>query len=203
MGGSLFEEASMSTAATIILVALVLVIAVAAYSVRSEYAKRQIRTSFGPEYARVKSDYGSSRAADRELARRRRMHNSLRLEPISANDRDFYVTSWEHIRGGFLEDPVAALSGAEQLTARLLRTRGYPVDDRGEQVALLSVRHGRALAEYRQALWVSERVRVDAAAMPTEVKREALMHYQTFFEDLLAEPGAVDPLRTKESEVTS
>jgi hypothetical protein len=192
----------MSPAAIIVLAAVVLVIAVAAYGIRYEYAKRQIRASFGPEYARVKSDYGSTRAADRELARRSRMHNSLRLEPISADDRDFYVTSWEHIRGGFLENPVAALSGAEQLTARLLRARGYPVGDRGEQLALLSVQHGGALAEYRQALWVSERVRADAAAMPTEVKREALMHYQTFFEDLLTEPGAVVALRIKESEVT-
>ena len=192
----------MITAAIIIFIAVVLVVAVVAIRGRREYTKRQIRTSFGPEYARVRSEYGGTRAADRELARRNQMHNRLRLEPISANDRDFYTSSWEHIRGGFLDDPAVALAGAEQLIARLLEARGYPTDDRGEQLALLSVQHGRALADYRQALWVSERVRTDPASMPTEVKREALMQYQTLFGDLLTEPGAVVPCTIKESEVT-
>lgn len=192
----------MITAAIIVVVALVLVIAVIVFGSRREYAKRQIRTSFGPEYARVRSELGSTRAADRELARRNQAHNRLRLEPISANDRDFYVTSWEHIRGGFLDNPTVAVTSAGQLMSRLLEARGYPVDDQGEQLAVLSVQHGHALADYRQALWVSERMRTDASSMPTEVKREALMQYQTLFEDLLAEPGVVVTRRIKESEVT-
>jgi len=192
----------MLTAAIIILIAVVLVIAVVAAGGRREYTKRQIRTSFGPEYARVRAEQGGTRAADRELARRSQLHNRLRLEPISANDRDFYSTSWEHIRGRFLDDPAGALSRADQLIARLLEARGYPVDDQGEQLALLSVQYGHALPDYRQALWVSERVRTDPATMSTEVKREALMQYQTLFEDLLTGPGAVIPRRIKESEAT-
>src|ERR1044071_4999051 len=104
----------MILAAVIAVVAIVLVIAVVVYGYRRENAKRRIRTSFGPEYARLKDEYGGARAADRELARRRQMHGTLRLEPISADDRDFYTTSWEHVRGGFLDDPAVALSGAEQ-----------------------------------------------------------------------------------------
>jgi hypothetical protein len=192
----------MITAAVIAVVAIVLVIAAVGYGYRREHAQRRIRASFGPEYARLKYEYGGARAADRELARRTQLYGTLRLEPIGADDQDFYATSWEHIQGGFLDDPTVALSGAEQLIARLLDARGYPVGDRGEQLALLSVQHGHALAGYRQALWVSERVRTDPASMPTEVKREALMQYQTMFEDLLAAPGAVVPRRIKESEVT-
>jgi len=192
----------MITAAVIAVVAIVLVIAVVGYGYRREHAQRRIRASFGPEYARLKYEYGGTRAADRELARRTQLYGTLRLEPIGADDQDFYATSWEHTQGGFLDDPTVALSGAEQLIARLLEARGYPVEDRAEQLALLSVQHGHALAEYRQALWVSERVRTDPASMPTEVKREALMQYQTLFEDLLAAPGAVVPRRIKESEVT-
>ena len=192
----------MITAAIIAAVAIVLVIAVVVYGYRREHAQRRIRTSFGPEYARVRYEYGATRAADRELARRSQMHDRLRLEPISADDRDFYTTSWEHIRGGFLDDPAVALFGAEQLIARLLDDRGYPADDRGEQLALLSVQHGHTLAGYRQALWVSERLQTGPASLPTEVKREALMQYQTLFEDLLAAPGAVVPRGIKESEAT-
>jgi hypothetical protein len=202
MGDKPLEEALMITVAIIAAVAIVLVIAVVVYGNRREHAKRRIRNSFGPEYARLKYEYGGTRAADQELARRCQAYNRLRLEPVSADDRDFYATSWDHVRGGFLDDPAVALSGAEQLIARLLEATGYPADDRGEQLALLSVQHGHALPEYRQALWVSERVRTDPASMPTEVKREALMQYQTLFEDLLAAPGAEVPRGIKEWEVT-
>jgi len=192
----------MITVAIIIFVVIVLVIAVVVYTRRQENAKRRMRTSFGPEYARASAEYGGQQAADRELARRSQVYGRLRLEPISTADRDFYTTYWDNIRSGFLDDPSAALSGAEQLIARLIEARGYPVDDRGEQLALLSVRHGGALASYRQALWVSERVRTDSTSIPTEVKREALMQYQTFLDDLLTEPGAVVPPRTRGSEAT-
>ncbi|MBS2533639.1 hypothetical protein KGQ20_12745 [Catenulispora sp. NF23] len=192
----------MIIAAVFAVIAIVLVIAFAAYSGRHEYTKRRIRTAFGPEYARVRAEQGGTRAADRELARRSQMHDRLPLEPISANDREFYATSWQHIRGGFLDDPGVAVTSAAQLLTRLLEARGYPVDDQGEQLALLSVQHGPALADYRQALWVSERLRTNPASMPTEAKREALMQYQTLFEDLLTEPGAAVSRRIKESEVT-
>lgn len=190
----------MITAAIITFIAIVVPIAIVSYARRRQNATRQIRASFGPEYARAEAEYGGSRAADRELARRSQLHSRLRLEPISADDRDFYTTSWEHIRRGFLDDQVVALSGAEQLTGRLLAARGYPVDDLGEQLALLSVRHGRALADYRQALWVSERLRISPMSMPTEAVRAAVMQYQALFTDLLTAPGAVTPRGIKESE---
>lgn len=192
----------MTLGAIITILATVLVIAVMAYAGRREYANRRIRSSFGPEYDRVKAEHGGTRAADRELARRTQMHNELRLEPISADDRDFYATSWEHIQGGFLDDPVVALSGAEQLIARLLAARGYPAGEQGEQLALLSVQHGRGLAQYRQALSVSDRLRTDPASVSTEDTRAALMQYQALFADLLAVPGAAAARSSQESEVT-
>lgn len=192
----------MITAAIITFLAAALFIAIVAISGRRDHTRRAVRTAFGPEYDRVRSEYGGTRAADRELARRNQMHDRLRLEPISANDRDLYISSWERLRGGFPEDPAFALAGVEQLLGRLLEARGYPVDDRGEQLAMLSVEHGGVLAGYRQALWVSERLRADPASMPTEVKREALMQYQTLFEDLITGPGAVVHRGIVQSEAT-
>lgn len=192
----------MTVGAIIVIIATVLIIAVVAYAARRDYDKRRIRSSFGPEYARVKAEHGGTRAADRELARRGRMHHELRLEPISADDRDFYTMSWGHIQGGFLDDPEVALSGAEQLIARLLAARGYPADEQSEQLALLSVQHGHGLADYRRALSVSERLRADPASVSTEDKRSALMHYHALFGDLLTAPGAAAPRAIQEMEVT-
>lgn len=191
----------MTIGAIITVIATVLVLAAMAIAARREYGNRQTRKSFGPEYVRVKAEHGGTRAADRELARRTQLHNKLRLEPISVDDQDFYATSWEHVQGGFLDDPVVALSGAEQLSARLLAARGYPADEQGEQMALLSVQHGNALQGYRQARSVSERLRTDPASVSTEEKRTALMHYQALFGDLLTVPGAAAPRTTQESEV--
>jgi hypothetical protein len=187
--------------AIITIIATVLVIAVMAYAARREYAKRQIRSSFGPEYDRVKAEHGGTRGADRELTRRAHMHNKLRLEQISADDQDFYATSWEHVHGSFLDDPAVALSSAEQLIARLLTARGYPAGDNGEHMALLSVQHGNTLVGYRQARSVSERLGSDPASVSTEEERTALMQYQALFGDLLAVPGAAAPRNTQDSEV--
>lgn len=187
----------MVPATLITFVAVVLFIAVVAAGGRRGNTKREVRTAFGPEYARVRSEYGGTRAADRELARRNQMYGRLRLEPVSANDRDLYISSWERLEDRFLEDPTFALAGAGQLLDRLLEAKGYPVDDRGEQLALLSVRHGGVLAGYRQALWVSERLRADPASLPIDVKREALMLYRALFDDLLTARGAVVPGGTR------
>ncbi|GAA2008929.1 hypothetical protein GCM10009838_88820 [Catenulispora subtropica] len=59
----------MTTAVIIILFAAAL-IAVMGCAIRHEHAKRRIRASFGPEYARVKDEHSRTRAVDRELARR-------------------------------------------------------------------------------------------------------------------------------------
>ena len=191
----------MTIGAIIALTATVVIIAVMAYAARCEYDMRKARKSFGPEYDRVRAQYGGAHATNRELARRTQMYDELRLEPVSADDQDFYAASWEHVQGGFLDDPAAALGSAEQLVARLLAARGYPVEDRDLQMALLSVQHGDTVAGYRQAAWAGERLRANPTRVTTEQMRTALMEYQTFFADLLAAPGAVASRRSQETEV--
>jgi hypothetical protein len=129
-------------------------------------------------------------AARREHARRDYLNKKLNLRQISAEDQDFYATSWDHVQGGFLDNPALALAGAEQLVARLLAARGYPAADDDDHVALLSVQHGRVLADYQQARSVSGRAATDPTSVSTEEERTALMQYRALFEDLLAVPGA-------------
>ena len=181
---------------------LVLIVAVAAYATRRENDNWNIRKAFGPEYDRVRTEYGGARAADRELARRIRVHDELRLEPVSTEEQDSYAMSWERIQGGFLDDPAVALRGAERLVTLLLAARGYPATDRGEQLALLSVQHGNTLVEYRQAQWTSERLRVTPSRVTTEQMRTALMQYQAFFEELLLTAGTATPRRIQQTEAT-
>src|SRR5260221_2693715 len=134
----------------------------------AEYRKRALRAPLGPEYDRLVAEQGGRRAADRELLRRRRAHDGLRLAPLGPDDLDYYSTSWDHVQGGFIDDPVVALHGADRLIRALMHDRGYPGEDRGEQLALLSVEHGRALSGYRDATQVAQRARLDPDNASTE-----------------------------------
>jgi len=191
----------MSIGVIIAIIVLVLIVAIAVYAARREHARRQLRASFGPEYDLVRADYGGVRGADRELARRTDLHKKLRLGQISADDQDFYSTSWEHVQGGFLDNPALALTSAEQLVARLVAARGYPAADDDEHLPLLSVQHGNVLVGYRQARSVSERVATDPTLVSTEEERTALMQYRSLLEDLLAAPGAAAPRAAQNSGV--
>jgi hypothetical protein len=197
-------EDIVSIGAIIVIIFTALIIAALAMAGWVEYSKRKLRTSFGPEYHRVVQERGSRKAADRELQRRVRTHDALPLTPVSGVDQAFYATSWEHVQGGFLDDPVVALVGAEQLVVKLLDARGYPGEDQNERLALLSVRHANTLAGYRQAQRISEEARTDPAAASTEAMRTALMQYHALFDELLAAPGAsAAPRRNQDSEVAS
>ncbi|HEV3173077.1 MAG TPA: hypothetical protein VGZ32_22210 [Actinocrinis sp.] len=174
----------------IAIVAAVLLLGAAAVG-WDRHRKENLRKSFGPEYETVAQELDSKQEVDRELLRRKRQHDQLSLHPVSAADQDYYTTAWEHLQGVFLDDPALALSSAEQLVAKLLDARGYPGGDPREQLALLSVEHADALADYRRAQRISEHTRGTSAPVPTEEIRQALLAYYTLFNHLLAVPGAL------------
>jgi hypothetical protein len=154
------------------------------------YNKRRLRASFGPEVGTVALEHESVRAVDRELRRRKSLHDDLSLRPISAQDREFYATSWEHLQGEFVDDPSLALASAERLVTTVLETRGYPGADNDEQLALLSVEHADSLAGYRAAQQTSRDAKQDSVAVPTEELRRAMVSYHRLFTELLADPDA-------------
>jgi len=155
------------------------------------YRRRSLRKSFGPEYETVAQEHDSKKEVDQELLRRKRRHDTLRLHAISMDDQKYYVSSWEHLQGEFLDDPALALSSAGQLVSQLLDARGYPGEDPAEQLALLSVEHAGILADYRRAQRISQHTRGTSAPIPTEEIRQALLAYHTLFNELMAVPGAL------------
>lgn len=174
----------------IAIIAVVLLLGLAAVG-RSNQRKRSLRRSFGPEYETVAQAHDSKQDVDRELLRRKRLHEQLNLHAISTNDQEYFATSWDHVQGEFLDDPAVALRSAGRLVTRLLDARGYPGDDPGERLALLSVNHANVLADYRRAQWMSEHTLRASAPVPTEELRQALLSYHALSNALMAEPGAL------------
>ena len=65
---------------------------------------------------------------------------------------------------------------------------GYPIDDREQLLADLSVRHGRYLDGYRTARRTTDQAQDGA----TEEFRRALLDYRALFNDLLGTPTDTD-----------
>ena len=149
--------------------------------------RRRLRARFGPEYDRVAREQPSLRSAERELVRRTRRHNALRLRPIGPRAQNAYALAWRKLRERFADDPLGAVLSAEQLVGRVATSRGYPADRSSERLALLSVAHPCALAGYREAQSAGERGRVGVAT--TEELREALAQYHVLFAQLLVTPA--------------
>src|ERR1043165_1301562 len=99
----------MSTAAiVIVIIVAVVVVALAAYLVRLELRRRQLRQKFGPEYDRLRADAPGPRAAVQELTKRERRHRELGVTPISPMSRDRYTRSWALIQASFVDQPTKA-----------------------------------------------------------------------------------------------
>ncbi|WP_063735056.1 hypothetical protein [Streptomyces sp. RTd22] len=181
----------MSTGAIIIVVAaaVVLVTLLAAVVVRARGGGRKnaLRRHFGPEYdLNVAEHAGDTKAAERELDERLRLYQDLKTEPLSGELREHYLAEWVGTQEQFIESPVHAVAGADQLLARLARDRGYPSDHYEEQVAALSVHHADCVQGYRQLHVAAARAREGRA--DTEELREAVVHARPFFEELVKPP---------------
>jgi hypothetical protein len=183
----------MSPLVVIILIIVVLVIVAAiVYGLRAS-RRKQLQETFGPEYDRVVADTGSRSDGERELREREKRHAELELKPLSAESKATYSTAWEEVQIEFVDNPVQAVSTADDLVTRLVAERGYPTDDYDDQLANLSVDHARTLGHYRDAHAISQRSAGGEAS--TEDLRQALVHYRALFADLLG----TDPLTTSPS----
>jgi len=72
------------------------------------------------------------------------------------------------------------------LVKEVMQARGYPVGDFEQRAADISVDHPNVVTNYRAARDVALRNRSGKAT--TEDLRQAMVHYRSLFEELLAEP---------------
>jgi hypothetical protein len=172
----------------IALVALAAVIAAIFASRRSARMRSaELRRRFGPEYDRAVEELGSESRAERELAARTRRVGRLRFQELSDADRSRFESTWTRIQAQFVDDPLAAVAGANQLIKEVMVARGYPADGFEQRVADLSVEHPDVVQHYRAARALSDPTRNQSIG--TEDLRQAVVHYRVLFADLLQEHG--------------
>lgn len=173
----------MSGAIVVVIVVVTALVFAVAVLVRRSAQRRHLQRRFGPEYERMVSGADHSRAAERELAERERRHRELDLRPLEPAARERYSAAWASVQERFVDGPEDALAEAAELVTSVMRDRGYPTEEHGQQVADLSVEHAQVVDRYRTAHEISSRTGRGEAS--TEDMRQALIHYRALFENLL------------------
>jgi hypothetical protein len=179
----------MSTAAVVaIVVAAVVVIAIVVYAVVRDRRRAHLRDRFGPEYERVVSgaeNRKERRSVEADLADRAERRDQLDIRDLSDEARNRYSLAWQQIQAQFVDQPGAAVQGADALVGNVMRDRGYPVDGFDEQADLISVDHPGLVQNYRAGHDIAVRYGNNEAS--TEDLRRAFLHYRSLFEELLGE----------------
>jgi hypothetical protein len=169
-----------------IVVGVIIAAIVAWLSPRKRQTER-LRTQFGgSEYDRAVKEDGSRRLAEAGLNERSARVESLNIRPLAEGDRARFLESWRRVEARFVDGPGGAVIEADQLLGDVMSTRGYPVSDFEQRAADISVDHPLVLENYRTAHDIALRQRKGQAN--TEDLRQAMIHYRTLFEELVAEP---------------
>ncbi len=183
----------------VIAIVVVLVIAAIVWSVVQSRRRKRLREHFGPEYDHVVEETGSRREAARELEARERRVDELDIRPLKPEEAEAFGREWHDVQAKFVDNPQLATAEADDLVARVMRSRGYPVTDFERRAADVSVHHPGVVEHYRTAHDLAQRAGRGEAS--TEDLRQALIHYRALFDDLLeTTPGAprtADELRVR------
>src|SRR4029450_10256329 len=181
------KERSMNTGLLIAILVIVVVVVLLALLLGRRRRTQRLQHQFGPEYQRTVARTGDQRTAEADLTareQRRREFDIVALEPAV---RDRYLEAWRTTQGRFVADPAAAPRAAAPLVARVMRDRGYPVDDFDQQAADVSVDHPQVAENYRAAHAIFQANEQGLAS--TDDLRQAFVHYRSLFSELLEAEG--------------
>lgn len=143
----------------------------------------ELQDRFGPEYERVVDTTGDRRSAEEELLRRQERRAQFDIRPLEPEERRRYAGAWREAQKRFVDSPDRAIGEADELVTRVMRDRGYPVDDFAQRAEDLSVDHPGVVQDYRAANRVA--VAHERGETTTEDLRQALVHYRSLFDRLL------------------
>jgi hypothetical protein len=166
----------------IVIVAVVIVVLLLSSAARAK-RRKGLQRNFGSEYDHTLEDAESRRRAEAELRDRVKRHDEFDLRPLERDERNRYLREWDGVQANFVDEPASAIRRADELIQRVMRDRGYPVEDFDQRAADLSVEHADVVENYRSAHAISARSATGEAT--TEELRRAVVQYRVLFEDLV------------------
>ena len=167
------------------LVGLVLLAAILIWLAVRNRNTTKLRDKFGDEYDRTVEEKGRRSAAEAALEEREKRVAELDIRPLTPQQRDAAITEWREVKAVFVDSPVEAVHHADRLLASIMKARGYPMADFDRRYEDLTVDHGEVARHYREGHEITERHRLGQAS--TEDLRQAMIHFEALFDDLVNE----------------
>ena len=172
----------------IAILAVVLVLVVLAIVLVPMFARRKrserLQDQFGPEYDHTVQALGDEKKALTELEERQKHVEALDIRPLSDAERHRYLADWAAVQSKFVDEPREAAVDADRLIMEVMQLRGYPVSDFEERAADISVKYPALVSNYRAAREIA--IKNEQREADTEELRQAMIHYRSLFEELLA-----------------
>jgi hypothetical protein len=183
----------------VIAILVVAAIAIAAWSVSRRKRSERLKQHFGPEYERTVGELGDDRAAEAELLQREKKRKKLDIVELSPEARQEHAATWQRVQAEFVDAPAEAVGRAERLVTRVMRERGYPIDDFEQRAADISVDHPDIVDNYRSAHSIYQSHH--DGQIETEAARQAFVHYRALFDRLLGSEADAEPARHDDGRV--
>ena len=162
----------------LVAVAAVIVVALVVWQALKTRRTRTLQDRFGPEYDRTLERADGKREAEADLSARVERRNELDIRPLTSAARERYLEEWTAVQARFVDGPRLAVQEADALIQRVMRERGYPVDDFEQRAADISVDHPTVVENYRAGHGL-------AGSDDTEEQRQAMVHYRGLFDELV------------------
>jgi hypothetical protein len=176
----------------LIVVLVVVVLVVIGALAMTQMRSRSLKQRFGPEYDRLVEEEGDRRRAEAELNERVKRRDALAIEDLDPDALQAYTDEWRAVQERFIDDPRQTVAEADSLVQRVMRDRGYPVDEFDERIEMVTVDHPELAENYRVAHAIQERSEQDEAS--TDDLRDAFQRYRSLFAELLAESDHHDEI---------
>lgn len=178
----------MQTTTTVVffaILAAILLVAVLVWVGVRRHRTHALRERFGDEYDRTVEQHGKPARAEAALLEREQRVAKLDIRPLRPEEREAAITEWREVKAVFVDSPVEAVHHADRLLSSIMRTRGYPMADFDRRFEDLTVDHGEVARHYREGHEIT--LRHERGQASTEELRQAMIHFEALFDDLVNE----------------
>ena len=172
-----------SNITAIIVVAAVIVAALVIWGALKRRRTNTLRDRFGDEYDRTVEEQGKRAKAEAVLEEREERVAKLDIRPLTPQERGDFSREWREAKAVFVDSPVEAVHHADRLLASIMKTRGYPMADFDRRYEDLTVDHGEVARHYRDGHEIA--LRHERGQASTEELRQAMIHFEALFDDLV------------------
>ena len=178
-----------STLTLIVIAAAVVLLGVVLWAALQRRRTNTLRNRFGDEYDRTVEAAGKRAEAEAKLD----------IRPLDPREREAAIADWRDVKALFVDSPVEAVHRADRMLAAIMQARGYPMGDFDRRYEDLTVDHGEVARHYRDGHEIA--LRHGRGEASTEDLRQALIHFEALFDDLVNEVAHDDearPVRSRE-----